>query len=879
MAINLNSGAAQAARNNVQNAEQNKNKAADGFEDGMDMGFDDLMNAYNAENFGTSSDGFDTGDMTGGTATTGTTGGQNLLGPVGFGAGQSTTNPTLGQGMNGLGINGQLGQMTTMTPQAPPKVTATDVISDMTTEAVKATGTVLKDFVKSLNGVSCDDLASLSMDVMYTGAGMTVLGFILLLASLSGSPIARAFSRMFMPAGLWQIGLSLIGVALTGWGILLKGEPEQSLSSLPDTPVQIGTQSLSMDSLDAEYDALLDSFYDDDDMDDMDDMEAFSGDDSDFFSSTPSTSSSGDWGDVFGTENVETPTFTQNNDSLLDSMNTNVAKIDRAYLLDQFSRLLPQNCSTFGKTEEVDKNSDEYITVRSLLLQALSNVSKIPVEELPVDLEKLESSAFSYTMTVGRLKNVSKLTDISNEIEVYFRENANDTGVIASVEIEHGFYKISLTKGVTEMVTVRDCLEQPEVKKFFQDTKNKLPFIAGIDTYGNPVLAAGENYTAMMTAGKQRSGKSWYITSVLMTFMTFNPPTDVQFLFIDPKKSSLYRMFSCMPHTIGVHDDEDIIGLLKYVINVEGERRKERLRAANKGYGVDSIKDYRKEGHQDMPYLYVVIDEYLTAISNVEAKGQKKEFNQLINMIITQLPFVGIHLWFVPHRAQGAVDKTSRANIMFTSAFRCENNIVEEVLDTKWTRPLKNPGDMAMKLQDIGKEMFARAAVFTTSDEENTRVIKDIAKAWYKIGADVPNVDYGMLANKDFDYISAMLGLDNEQTKTLKLEAAGIKETSTTVKYSQDTQSGMMNDYQFATNFRQNTGSIDDFLSIDDEEFIRTAQQAQPTYQQETSDDDLDDEDEDMLARWRQTIEQEETSASQSVGLTGWEDESSIFDD
>lgn len=862
MAINLNSSAAQAAVNNVQNAEQNKNKAADGFEDGMDLSFDDLMSEYNATNFGTSTD--TDSNAFGGTQTLG----QNLMGPVAFGGVPSTGTNMLGQGMNGLGINNQLGQLGGQTQPAPRKITATDVLSDGTTAAVKATGSVLKDFVKSLQGVTCDDLASLSVDVLTTGLVLAGLATILFITSVNGNITIRAFARLFMPTGLLQVGLSLIGISLTGFGIISKGEPEQSLAVLPDTPVQLGTQSLSMDALDAEYDALLDSFYDDDD--DMED-ELSSDTDDNFFNATPSSNAQDDWGDFFGTTPSEPEQIQANNDDLLENMNTNVAKIDRAYLLDQFSRLLPKSCTTFGQTVEVEKDSQEFNSVRSLLLQALSNASKLPIEELPVDLEKLESSTFSYTMTVGRLKGISKLQDLADEIQVYFRENANDTGVIASIEVEHGYYKISLTKGISEMVTVRDCLEQKEVRTYFENTKNLLPFIVGIDTYGNPVLASGENYTAMLTAGKQRSGKSWYITSVLMTLMTFNPPTDVMFLFIDPKKSSLYRAFSCVPHTIGVHDDEDIIGLLRYVVDVEGERRKERLRAANKGYGVDSIKDYRKEGHTDMPYLYIVIDEYLTAIANAEQKGVKKELDNLINTVITQLPFVGIHLWLIAHRAQGAISKTARANIMFTSAFRCENNIVEEVLDTKWTRPLKNPGDMAVKLQDIGKEMFARAAVFTTSDEDNTRVIKDIAKAWYKIGADVPNVDYGMLANKDFDYISAMLGLDDEQTRTLKIAAVGKSNNTQVINPG---QSGMMDDAQFAATFRQSNSNLDEFLSTDDEEFISTA----VTQQTQSNDTDLDDDDEDMLARWRQTLAQEESTAPSSA-LSGWEDESTIFDD
>ena len=867
MAVNLNSSATQAAVNNVMNAEQNKNKTADGFEDGMIGDFDELMSEYNTTTFGTDN-GAGTDVNFGDNNALGLGGtGLNTGQPLGFGT-QGSAPLGFGQGMNGLGITGQLGQQ--QAPPAPPKPTVTDAIEDGTIAALKATAQLLKSFVKSLKGVTLDDFASLGMDGLITGGIISILGAVLLI--LGGVP--RVFGKLLLPTGLIDIALGLIDIGLCGFGILSRNEPTGNLSSVPDTPVTLGTQTLSMDSIDDEYSALLDSFYDDDDIN-FDDDDGFGSSISSTFNSGSDSFDDDDFFSVKPTMPSEPESDFFDNSGALESIPSTVAKIDRTFLLDQFSKLLPTNCKDFGNLVEIDKNSDEFISVRSLLLQALSNVSKIPIEELPVDLEKLESTAFSYTMTVGRIKGITKLQDIANEIQVYFRENANDTSVIAAVEIEHGYYKISLTKGNSDMITIRDCLEQPDVRKYFEDKKNLLPFIAGIDTYGNPVLASGENYTAMLTAGKQRSGKSWYITSVLMTFMTFNQPTDVQFLFIDPKKSSLYRMFSCMPHTIGVHDDEDIIGLLRYLINIEGERRKERLRAANKGFGVDSIKDYRKEGHNDMPYLYIVIDEFLTAIANVEARGQKKEFNQLINMIITQLPFVGIHLWIVPHRAQGAVDKTARSNIMFTSAFRCENTIVEEVLDTKWTRPLKNPGDMAMKLQDIGKEMFARAAVFTTSDENNTSTIKDIAKAWYKIGADVPNVDYGLLANKDLNYVSAMLDLDNEQISTLKLTATAKQETASVLSG----QSGMMNDNMFAQEHRQSHNAISDILNIDDDDLVYNTPSTSETKSasQLIDDEMMDAEDEDMLSRWREQLDDE--SNSESIDLTGWEDESSIFDD
>ena len=98
MAINLNSGAAQAAKDNVASAEANKGKSAEGFEDGLD--FDDLIAEFNSQNFG--GDNGEQGQATMPTQPMGT--GQDLMGPVGFGA----TGNNLGGGMDNLGIAGQL---------------------------------------------------------------------------------------------------------------------------------------------------------------------------------------------------------------------------------------------------------------------------------------------------------------------------------------------------------------------------------------------------------------------------------------------------------------------------------------------------------------------------------------------------------------------------------------------------------------------------------------------------------------------------------------------------------------------------------------------------------------------------------------------------
>lgn len=851
MAINLNSSSTQAAVDGVNNAEKNKTKTAEGFEDGIDFSFDDLLNDYNSENFGSS-------DSDASTAGFGTFGSENSLGGT-----------SISTGMNNLGINQQLGQ-NTQQPQ-PKQPTIEDLICESTLAATKATGNILKDFVKSFSTITYDDYASYWVDVLIVAGILGVAGLIMTISGLiTGSAAIKSFGLLFMPSGLIPVGISLIGFGIAALGILESGAPDTSLSGVEDQPLAIDSLSTAThDAVDAEYSSLLDSFdFDDDDM-------GFDDNDGDSSDGTDES-----WDDFFGNSTTPAPApapAKQDNDAVLNGLTELVPKIDRTYLINNFINFLQPSCTDFGKTEKVRDDSSEYNSIRSLLLQAISNVSKIPLEDLTVQVQSIESTVFSYTILVERVKSLTKIVDLEREIEVYFRENATDSSVICTIETEHGLWKVSITKGISPMVTIRDCFGNPKVLNYFKDTKNKLPFIAGIDTYGNAILTTGENYTSMLTAGKQRSGKSWYICSVLMQMMTFNPPSVAQFLFIDPKKSSLYRTFSCMPHTIGVHDDEDIIGLLRYILEVEGERRKELLKKANKGFGVDSIKAYHLEGHEDMPYLYIVIDEFLTAIGNAEAKGLKKEFNQLIAMIVTQLPFVGIHIWIVPHRAQGAVDKTVRSNILYTAAIRCEPSVVEEVIDDKWTRPLNNPGDMALKLQDIGTARFARAAVFARDDEENTATIMDIAKGYYKINVDIPKIDYGILANKDFEYICTVLGLSEEQRNKLVTDSlsAGKKRIE---------GAGLAAESTIHSNYRVSNNTISDLLNVSDMDEIIPNTKAAPASKinepaQEAT-DTLTEEDKEMLRRWRQYKDSDDSDdTSGIVDISNWEDDVSNWED
>ena len=251
----------------------------------------------------------------------------------------------------------------------------------------------------------------------------------------------------------------------------------------------------------------------------------------------------------------------------------------------------------------------------------------------------------------------------------------------------------------------------------------------------------------MLIAGKPRSGKSWYLLSILMSMMLFNSPELVQFIIIDPKESNLFKTIALMPHVCGLHTDEDILTILDDIINIEAPRRKKIL----SDHRCDDIWALRKKG-VNLPVLYLVIDEYMTVIGNLaDDKDKIAEFNTKMRVLISQLPSQGIRLMFVPHRATGVVDKTNRTMIQFTACVRSDS---ADVIDTlgikKWDRALTQPGDIAYKSSSSRNAKYVRGAALTCDDGENTLFIETAAKAFYKMGVNIPDMSCMRIAcNRD----------------------------------------------------------------------------------------------------------------------------------
>ena len=115
-----------------------------------------------------------------------------------------------------------------------------------------------------------------------------------------------------------------------------------------------------------------------------------------------------------------------------------------------------------------------------------------------------------------------------------------------------------------------------------------------------------------------------------------------------------------------------------------------------------------------------------------------------MQIIISQLPSLGIRLIIVPHRSTGIIDKTNRTMISFSAAIRANIEDIKETLGIKkWTRQLVNKGDVAVKYSNNPNPLYVRGAAVARNDNENVELILNAAKAFYKMGVDIPDISNG----------------------------------------------------------------------------------------------------------------------------------------
>jgi S-DNA-T family DNA segregation ATPase FtsK/SpoIIIE len=724
--------------------------------DGLDSLFsDDLGSSGGNDIFGGGSSG---GSSFG--SDSGTFGSNSgTFGSNGFNNGGTFGNSGSTFGSNGFGGNtfgnngfGGLGGQNQMQGQQVQQKDTLDKMMDAGAEAASGVGAILVEMVKSFKERNVDDYGYLSKNLIITGAAM--LGISIFVAIAGTVARVTAFQSLGIESALSGALLATTGIAGLGIAafILTKmGDQElnnNNISNIPDEPA--GDDNFT-DTLDDNSGDIMDDLFGDD----FDDL--FGDDTTSNIAAEPEEPEP-------EAESLEVTPINYKDE--LEKINENTY-LSRQTLVETFCNMFTTNTVGFEKKTEISPDSTEWNQLEAICLKALANLANCTLEEVNSNLESADKTLFAYELRLKRINKVKQPDALAKEIEIYVRDDDSPDATVTAT-ISGDFYNIIIATGENYVVTFGDVFKLDYCKNFFLSDKNKLPMITGITELGKVIVDDAKNFDTMLVAGKPRSGKSWYVLSILMSLILFNTPEDVQFIIVDPKESNLFKTLSLFPHVCGLHNDKQIIKILDDIIEVEAPRRK-KLLSDNR---CDDIWALRKKGIR-LPVLYLVIDEYITVINNLD-KDAAKEFDGKIQTLISQLPSQGIRLLFVPHRATGVVNKTNRTMLQFTAAVRAD---IDDVIDTlgvkKWDRALTKPGDIAIKTSSTPKATYVKGAALTPSDEENTQFMETAAAAFYKMGVDIPDMSSMRIAcNRDEEYVQSELGATG--TNRVQYDASAI---------------------------------------------------------------------------------------------------------
>lgn len=703
-----------------------------GGSDGLDNMFDNFEGFdLGGDSSSTSSGGFDSFGDFGGADTGAISGGGSLFGGLGDTSG-------------GIGAFGQQQQQ-----PVEQKPDLWDKTFDYSAESLSSIGKIIVDMVLSFKNRNLDDWLLFSYRMMIIGSVAGAAGLIFILTGTIGDINALKFTGissqvlfcggLCLSQGLLGLGgLSLVKLKAGNYGVT-----GGNVADLPDTFESVDSEeddiggnfnSETLEQLDFGLDDAINNLFgsEEEELDIFNDLNNM-------------------------TDEPEEEAKPINFEELSNRVPENAPMITRKFLFETFKDYYPINTPGFSTVTEIDKDSDTFLTLLALLNNAMASVAKVEPDEMECKLIKATETKFCYELEFKRHPKLKNTDEMERELENYFKSGKDDFDVTATVATVGGSFVATITKGNSEVVTLGDCFQLKEVQDYYINEKHKMPFIMGVDMYGRPLLEDAKKFTTMMIVGLARSGKSWYVNGILMNLATFNLPDAVQFLVIDPKESALFKTIGLLPHVCGVHPQGNELNILKDVIDKEGDRRKKLL----KDHNCDDIWSLRAKGIM-LPFLYIVIDEVVTIINKQKELGNDKLFLNLLLTVVTQLPSQGIGVLFVPHRAQGIIDKNTRSMVPFTAAVRAKAELVKETLDCpKWTKVLTNPGDVALNTVDFANgPKYVRGTGITLSDDENLVLIANIAKAFYKMGVELPDMSsIGCGFNRDEDTIKEQLDL------------------------------------------------------------------------------------------------------------------------
>lgn len=187
----------------------------------------------------------------------------------------------------------------------------------------------------------------------------------------------------------------------------------------------------------------------------------------------------------------------------------------------------------------------------------------------------------------------------------------------------------------------KNSLEIQNDKKYYNLSKliykknndRKLLFPIGIDQDKEKYYIDLYDKTSMFIVGETGSGKSVFLNSIIISLLMKNKPSDLQFIFIDPRNVEL-SSYNNIPHLYrhSISSIDESINALKYIMDIMEGRKK-----IFNDKKVEDIEKYNEISYEKLPQIILIIDEAMDILCSEKTEN-------MINRLLPDGYKFGIHL-------------------------------------------------------------------------------------------------------------------------------------------------------------------------------------------------------------------------------------------
>ncbi|MFN4079959.1 MAG: DNA translocase FtsK 4TM domain-containing protein [Saprospiraceae bacterium] len=371
---------------------------------------------------------------------------------------------------------------------------------------------------------------------------------------------------------------------------------------------------------------------------------------------------------------------------------------------------------------EIDR--DELESNKNQIIQTLLHF-KIEIEKIRATIGP---TVTLYEIVPARGVRISRIKNLEDDIALNL--SALGIRIIAPIPGK-GTIGIEVPNKNRQIVGMREVL----MSERFKRAKMELPIALGKTIQNEVFVADLTKMPHLLIAGATGQGKSVGINVVLMSLLYKKHPSQVKLILIDPKKVELFPYAYLENHFLGflpdqsepiVTDTTKVVHTLNSLI-IEMETRYDLLKKAE----TRNIAEYNEKfvarrlnpnkGHQFLPYIVLVIDEFADLIMTAG-----KEVELPIGRLAQLARAVGIHLIIATQRPSvNIITGVIKANFPARIAFKVASKVDSRtILDAGGAEQLTGRGDM---LLSVGGDIIRLQSAFVDTPEVE-QVIQFISK-------------------------------------------------------------------------------------------------------------------------------------------------------